>query len=116
MTSTIGVTLISLIGAPSAAARVGRKRAARLQTCSHGSRPQRALSICRDRMAENSSAKPSSRAGLPRHVGIEFIIENDCGDGREQAERGGEQGLGDAGRYHGKARVLGNGDRLEARS
>ena len=64
MTSTIGVTLISLI--------TGLRRCRRLPTAPHARRrcPIRhpaipyctpRSSICRDRIAENSSAKPSRR-------------------------------------------------------
>ena len=39
-----------------------RAFAAWLQSYTHGSSPHAVLSICRDRMAANSSAKPSRRA------------------------------------------------------
>src|SRR5262249_23404717 len=46
---------------------------------------------------------------------IEFVIENDRGDGCQKAERGSKQRLGDARRHDGKIGVLADRNRLEAR-
>src|SRR5882757_5014490 len=52
---------------------------------------------------------------LAVHLGGELVVENRRRDGRDQADRGGKQRLGDAGSHHRQRRVLGRGDRLEAR-
>ena len=115
MTSTNGVTLISAIGewrrVRLAPARASDRRCG-------GDAHQAAWlrsSICRDRIAANSSEKPSMRVAEPRHLRGELVVEHHRGNRGEQPERGGEQRLGDAGRDHGKVRVLRGGDRLERR-
>ena len=53
--------------------------------------------------------------GVARDLAIELVVENHRRNRREQAESGGEQRLRNARRHHGEARVLADGDRLEAR-
>ena len=73
-------------------------------------------SIWRDRMAENSSAKPSSRRLLLGGLGLQLVVGDDGRDGGEEADGGGEQRLGDAGRDHGERGVLGGRDGAGTRS
>ena len=114
MTSTNGVTLISLMTGrrrrrlPPRAEPVLRVPAAIAES------PQPRSSICRDRMAVNSSAKPSKPLRLPVHLGGELIIENRRRDGGNEADCGREQQLGDAGGDHRQRGVLRLRDRLEA--
>src|SRR5216683_1284183 len=46
-------------------------------------------------------------AGVASEIGRELVVGDHCRDRRDEAERGGEQRLGDARRDHGKAGVLG---------
>ena len=119
MTSMNGVMLMSVIGAlrpPRAAAC--RRRRMRLRPGSarcHRRAPQAASrsSIWRDRIAENSSAKPFEARLLLGHLGVELVVGDHRRDRREQADGGGEQRLRDAGRDRGERGVLRGRDRLE---
>src|ERR1700758_4991306 len=106
ITSTIGVTLISLIGCAE------RRRARRLESAPPSCRPapmvQTSCSLVD--LARQNGCELVGKAFEPRRVArnlaIEFVVENYGRNSGEQAERGGEQSLGDAGRNHCKARVL----------
>ena len=87
--------------------------AACLDRSAHGSAPHIDLARQDGRELVGEAFQPRC-PGVPASL-IEFIVENDRGDGGEQAERGGEQRLGDAGRDHREVGVLADGDGLEAR-
>src|SRR5712671_3705866 len=112
MTSTIGVTLISLM--------TPRRRWRR--------RPDPVALAGFIAMADPSSPlvdlprqdrrefvrEPFQALGLLVHLGREFIVENRRRYGSHEADCGREQGLRDARRDHRQRRVLRGGDRLEA--
>ena len=120
MTSMNGVMLISLM-TPRAPRRRRRRppsarapfRGERHRVAASGARDALISSIWRDRIAENSSAKPSSRDWSFVDLRLELVVGEHRRDRREEADRGREQRLGDAGRDDREARVLRGGDRGE---
>src|SRR5262249_14198661 len=98
ITSTIGVTLISAI--------TGLRRCRRLPTMTPAPPPPAAISPSsafvdlprQDRGEIVRKALPP--LPLPVHIGAEFVIESVRLDGGNEADRGREQGLGDAGRHN----------------
>ena len=71
-------------------------------------------SLWRDRMALNSVPNPSSRDGEARQVGADLVVGEHRRNRRHQADRGGEQRLGDARRDHREVGVVHRRDRREA--
>src|SRR3979490_3015539 len=124
MTSTIGVTLISAI--TDALRRPRREPPADefatfiamicRSRCPHTlyrlSRPLVDLAR-QDGRKFICEALPPLRLAV--HLGGELVVENRRRNGRDQADRCGKQRLGDAGGHDRQRRVLGRGDRLEAR-
>ena len=112
MTSTNGVTLISLMTA--------RRR--RLLPAARCRADDARRHICPLTRARRSAATGSPRIRrqnpqplrLPVHLGDELIVENSRRNGGNEADRGREQRLGDAGRNHRQRGVLRGRNRLEA--
>ena len=72
-------------------------------------------SIWRDRIAENSSAKLSMPRLRLGDVALHLVVGDERRNGGEEADRGGEQRLRDAGRDDGERGVLRGRDRAERR-
>src|SRR5580704_1712823 len=118
MTSTNGVTLISLITA--CRRRLCLPVDAALTTGAAMFLPLPVLALHafvdlprQDRREFVGEAFEALRLAV--HVGLELIIENRRRDGGDETDRGREQRLGDAGRDHCERSVLGGRNRLEAR-
>src|SRR5689334_18855872 len=116
MTSTIGVTLMSLM--------TPWRRWRRLPTAfptvplmpmRSGPRAHSALVDLPRQDGGKLVGEPLHPVCLLVHLGREFIIKNGRRYGRHEADRGGEQGLGDARGDHRQRGILRLGDRLEAR-
>src|SRR5262249_10722355 len=111
ITSTMGVTLISLITA--------RRRWRRLPTCAVGTMPAIAsLPPLVDLARQNRrglGGKAFEPLRLLVHLGNELVIENRRRDGGNKADCSREQRLGDAGRDHRERGIFRGGNRLEAR-
>src|ERR1700677_2677298 len=113
MTSTNGVTLISLMTA--------RRRPRRLPVRATFSTltpifvPSPALVDLPRQDRRELVGETLQPLRLPVHVSHEFIIENRRRDGGNEADRGREQRLRDARRDHRERGVLRRRDRLEAR-
>src|SRR3981081_3302138 len=115
MTSTIGVTLISLI--------TPWRRCRRLPTAlptvplipTRRPPPSTALVHLPRQDRGEFVGEALHPVCLLVHFGREFIVKNGRRYGRHEADRGREQGFGDARRNHGERSILRRGDRLEAR-
>src|SRR6185295_8836773 len=112
ITSTIGVTLISDI--------TGLRRWRRLPTAIPALAPPapivpsgRFVDLPRQDRGK-LVGKPLKPLRLLVHLGDELVIENRRRDGGNKADRGREQGLGDAGRHNRQGCVLRGRNRLEA--
>src|SRR5207302_10578420 len=99
ITSTIGVTLISAI--------TGFRRWRRLPTAMVAVVPRAATPVPSGRFVDlprqdrgKLVSKPFKPLRLLVHLGDELVIENRRRDGGNKADRGREQGLGDAGRHN----------------
>src|SRR5581483_4434270 len=119
MTSTNGVTLISLMtgrrrrfARPPAAAMFMLPAAIPCPRPIPRSPALVDLSRQDRRELVGESLKPLR---LPVHLGRELIIENGRRDGGNETDRGCEQSLGDARGDHSERGVLRRGDRLKAR-
>src|SRR4051812_23854890 len=99
ITSTIGVTLISLI--------TGLRRCPRLPTATPPLGPPAPTQSPLGRFVDLPRQDRGKFVGealqplrLLVHLGHELVIENRRRDGGNKADRGREQGLGDAGRHN----------------
>src|SRR3954454_9101099 len=99
ITSTIGVTLISAI--------TGLRRCRRLPTATVGVAPPAPTNFPSGRFVDLPRQDRGEFVGeafqplcLLVHLGNKLVIENRRRDGGNKADRGREQGLGDAGRHN----------------
>src|SRR6267142_2919588 len=123
MTSTIGVTLISAIGAT-------RRRPRRppppaepamfiamilISRCARHLPPSRPLVDLARQDGRKLVGETFQPLRLPVHLGNELIVENSRRNGGDKADRGGKQRYRDAGDHHHQRGVFRGRDRLEAR-
>src|SRR5208282_5142206 len=113
ITSTMGVTLISLMRRRWP---VRPKKPASRELCCMMAMAQILgflIQLSRKYGAElgGEGAQP---AGIAAEIVRELVVGDHRRDRRHQAQGGGEESLGDARRHHGEAGVLDRGDRLEA--
>src|SRR3984893_18778279 len=118
ITSTMGVTLISLItalrrcrrlptGPPIAAPPIAMLRSPALKLCALVDLPRQD--------GGKFVREPLQALRLLVHLGTELVIENGRRYGGHKPDGGCEQRLRDAGRHHGKRGVVRRRDRLQAR-
>ncbi len=113
MTSTSGVTLISLIAEKEDRRRLPRRVYPPFAPPDAAPMPYTRSSSWREMIAENSSAKFSNLRPDLRRVGGELIVEDCRRYGSKKAKSRRKERFGDARRHHRKIGVLRIGDGLE---
>ena len=114
MTSMNGVTLISCSSEPSSSSPLSRRAAmAHSAALAQPDAALAAVEIARDE-AQHLGRGVAHQRPIAGDRACELIVDDDRGDGGEQADGGGQQRLGDAGRDHGEVGGLRLGDADEA--